>query len=114
MRILKKLFAMCIVLGLFQVAYSRELTIESIMVEDPNTIVVSLSADPTLSLGDVSQSEIILFQDSPIINSQISYGDSSQVEISLEGVLLPDTYYSLITVSGSGETLDFTTPSIVE
>lgn len=113
MKHLKKIIAVLAIIGITQISYSENLWVDEINVIDANTISVMLSDNPNLNQGEVEW-EITILNDLSIrwaITSDIS---GNSVEIMLEDPILPNTKYSLLTISGADGSIDFETPQAVD
>ncbi len=113
MKYLKNIIAVLILIGIFHMSYSAELSVDEIKVLDANTLSVTLSENPNLEVGEI-QWEIRVLNDVKLRGVFISETDDSQVELILEDPLMPNTTYSLLTVLGAEGSIDFTTPWNVE
>jgi hypothetical protein len=53
MKYLKNIIAVLILIGIFHMSYSAELSVDEIKVLDANTLSVTLSENPNLEVGEI-------------------------------------------------------------
>lgn len=113
MKHLWKLLFLLPIIVLFQATYSGDLGVDSVDIIDKNTIKVTLSDNPNIKVGE-NEAEVTILNDVQIAAAVAKAGSMNEVEILLDGNLIPNTSYSLLTVAGAQGSIDFTTPSAVE
>jgi len=111
MKYLKNIVAVLVLVGIFHMSYSAELSVDEINVVDANTLSVTLSENPNLENGPI-EAEIRVLNDVKLRGALKS--EASEVELILEDAMKPETTYSLLTLVGADGSIDFTTPSNVE
>ena len=113
MKYLKNIVAVLVLVGIFNLSYSAELSVDEIKVIDANTLSVTLSENPNLEIWEID-GEIRVLNDVKLRGAFASETETTEVELILEDSLKADTTYSLLTVLGADGSIDFTTPSNVE
>lgn len=113
MKYLKNIIAVLVLIGIFNMSYSAELSVDEITVIDANTLSIMLSENPNLEIGEIEW-EIRVLNDVKLRGAFASESDTNEVELILEDSLKADTTYSLLTVLGADGSIDFTTPWNVE
>jgi len=113
MKYLKNIVAVLVLVGIFNLSYSAELSVDEIKVIDANTLNVTLSENPNLEIWEID-GEIRVLNDVKLRGAFASETETTEVELILEDSLKADTTYSLLTVLGADGSIDFTTPSNVE
>lgn len=113
MKYLKNIVAVLVLIGIFHMSYSAELSVDEIKVLDANTLSVTLSENPNLEVGEIEW-ELRILNDVKIRGAFPDETDVKSIELLLEEPLLANTTYSLLTVLGTDGSIDFTTPSSVE
>lgn len=115
MKHVNKFIALTAILGLsfYGITYSGDLGVDEIKVIDSETLSVILSENPNLEVGEID-AEITILNDVKLMGAFVSEDDAFEVELLLENVLKANTRYSLLTVSGSEGSIDFTTSDDVE
>lgn len=113
MKYLKNIIAVLVLVGIFNLSYSAELSVDEIKVVDANTLSVTLSENPNLEIWEID-GEIRVLNDVKLRGAFASETETTEVELILEDSLKADTTYSLLTVLGADGSIDFTTPSNVE
>ena len=113
MKYIKNIIAVGLLVGICNITYSAELSVDEIQVLDANTLSVMLSENPDLEEGDVEW-EVRVLNDIKLRWAFPSESDTNTVELLLEDPMLPNTTYSLLTVLGADWSIDFTTPETLE
>jgi len=113
MKYLKNITAVLVLIGIFNISYSAELSVGEIKVLDENTLSVTLSENPNLEIWEID-GEVKVLNDVELAGVFVSETDSKAIEIILDQALMPETTYSLLTVLGSDGSIDFTTPTTVD
>lgn len=113
MKYIQTIIAFLAILGIISTTYSGSLGVDEIKVIDSNTISVSLSDNPNLKEGEI-EGEVTILNDVNTRGAVVSEGSEVKVELMLDEPLLPNTSYSLLTISGADGSIDFTTPENVE
>ena len=117
MSVIKKwLSALLILSCIFSIhsLYSAELTVKNISIKDRQTLEIILNENPNMLVGTQEDSEIVVLEDIKLVWGLISSVNTRQIELKTVTPLLPNTRYSLLTLSGTEGSIDFETPSWVE
>lgn len=109
-RILLTLIALT---GLYHITFSWDIGVTKIVVQDKNTVMVTLSENQNLKQGEID-GELTILGDIEITAAVAQTGTANKVEIILADALEGDTSYSLLTVEGAEGSIDFKTPAGVE
>jgi len=113
MKHIQKIIALFSILGLIHISYAGSLWVDEIKVIDSNTISVMLSENPNLNVWEID-AEVTLLNDVSTRGAVLSDISDNQVELMLEDAILPNTSYSLLTISWEDGSIDFTTTDSVE
>ncbi len=108
-----KIALLVAIIAIFQATYSGPLGVDKIDVMNANTLKVTLSENPNLKVGE-NEADITILNDIKIQAAVAKEGKVNEIEILIEDAMLPNTNYSLLTVSGAQGSIDFTTPTAVE
>lgn len=97
-----------------QISYSWNLGVNKVEVIDATTLSVELSDNPNMKEGIQKDAEVAVLQDIQIKGAFLSQWSTKEVEIVTDTPLLPNTRYSLLTLSWTEGSIDFETPAEVD
>lgn len=115
MKYVNKIIASVAILALsfYWITYSGDLGVNEIKVIDDRTLSVTLSENPNLEIWEI-EAEITILNDVDLRWGFMVEDNAFGVELLLENALMPNTTYSLLSVSGAEGSIDFTTGQDVE
>ncbi len=113
MKHIQKIIALLVLLGIFHISYGEDMKVQEVKVLDANTLSVTLSENPNLDVGEV-KGELTILNDVSLRGAVLAEGEEAVVELMLEEALQAETSYSLLTISGTDGSIEFTTPKDVE
>ena len=97
-----------------QSLYSSEIVVSDIRVQDSYNIDILLSENPDMDEWVQENIELVILEDVMLSGGILHSSDSRSVELITSEPIVPNTQYSLLTLTGAEGSIDFKTPAWVE